>query len=95
MPYWHGVFSFGAVAGALAGALAASLGLPLAVQLPAVSLALAVAMWLATGRYLPDAGLHPAAPKKSEQFFDEQQVLASDGGIFSALRRDRVRYRRR
>jgi MFS family permease len=87
MPYWHGVFSFGAVAGALAGALAASLGLPLAVQLPAVSLALAVAMWLATGKYLPDAGLHPAAPKKSEQFFDEPQVLASDGGIFSALRR--------
>ena len=39
------------------------------------------------GKYLPDAGLHPAAPKKSEQFFDEPQVLASDGGIFSALRR--------
>ena len=37
MPYWHGLFSFGAVAGALAGALAASLGLPLAWQLPGVS----------------------------------------------------------
>ncbi|MGC2578292.1 MAG: MFS transporter, partial [Terrimicrobiaceae bacterium] len=28
MPFWHGIFSLGAVAGALAGALAASLGLP-------------------------------------------------------------------
>ena len=43
MPFWHGLFSFGGVAGALAGALAASLGLPLSWQLSTVSLLLLVA----------------------------------------------------
>ena len=62
MPYWHGLFSLGAVAGALAGALAASLALPLAWQLPGVSAALMVAMWLATARYISDAGSTPRRP---------------------------------
>lgn len=42
MPYWHGLFSLGAVAGAMAGALAASVGLPLAWQFPVVSAILMV-----------------------------------------------------
>ena len=73
-------FSFGAVAGALAGALASSLGLPLAWQLPGVSVLLMVAMWLATARYIPDAGLHPAGPQEQldEPIFNEPQLLASD-----------------
>jgi MFS family permease len=79
MPFWHGIFSLGAVAGALAGALAASLGLPVAWQLPVVSLILAVAMWLATGLYIPDAGLHPANQEPIDRpIFDEPQVIASD-----------------
>ncbi|MGA7392291.1 MAG: MFS transporter, partial [Terrimicrobiaceae bacterium] len=87
MPFWHGIFSLGAVAGALAGALAASLGLPVAWQLPVVSLILAVAMWLATGLYIPDAGLHPANQEPiDEPIFDEPQVIASDQGALSALR---------
>ena len=92
MPYWHGLFSFGAVAGALAGALAASLGLPLAWQLPVVSVALAVAMWFATACYLPDAGLHPAATQEpiDEPIFDEPQVLASDHAAIAALRRSPI-----
>jgi MFS family permease len=87
MPFWHGIFSLGAVAGALAGALAASLGLPVAWQLPVVSLILAVAMWLATGLYIPDAGLHPANQEPiDEPIFDEPQVIASDQGALAALR---------
>ena len=79
MPYWHGLFSLGAVAGALAGALAASLALPLAWQLPGVSAALMVAMWLATARYISDAGLHPGAQEsRDEPIFDEPQVFAAD-----------------
>jgi len=80
MPYWHGLFSLGAVAGALAGALAASLGLPLAWQLPGVSAVLMVAMWFATARYISDAGLHPSAIQEQldEPIFDEPQVLAAD-----------------
>ena len=76
MPYWHGLFSLGAVCGALAGTLAASIGLPIAWQLPGVSVVLMVAMWLATTRYIPDAGLHSSA--SSEPIFDEPQVLALD-----------------
>ncbi|HEY5707264.1 MAG TPA: MFS transporter [Terrimicrobiaceae bacterium] len=78
MPYWHGLFSLGAVFGALAGALAASLGLALAWQLPAVSVALMAAMWLATAFYVPDSQLHLAATKDQldEPVFDEPQVLA-------------------
>ena len=76
MPYWHGLFSLGAVSGALAGALAASIGLPIAWQLPGVSVVLMIAMWLATTRYIPDAGLHSSA--SSEPIFDEPQVLALD-----------------
>jgi MFS family permease len=92
MPYWHGLFSLGAVAGALAGALAASVALPLAWQLVGVSAALAVAMWFATTRYLPDAGLHPASSEESvgEPLFDEPQVLASERGLFAALRRSSI-----
>jgi MFS family permease len=48
MPYWHGLFSVGAVVGALAGAFAASLRLPIAWQLLGVSAVFAVAMGLAT-----------------------------------------------
>jgi MFS family permease len=91
MPYWHGLFSFGAVAGALAGALAASLGLPLAWQLAGVSAVLTVAMWSATARYLPDAGLHPDAQQTpDEPIFDEPQVLATERGLVAALRRSPI-----
>jgi MFS family permease len=45
MPFWHGLFSLGAVSGALAGALAASTGLPIAWQLPGVSMLWMVALW--------------------------------------------------
>ena len=80
MPYWHGLFSLGAVCGALAGALAASIGLPIAWQLPGVSVVLMVAMWLSTTRYIPDAGLHSSASSEpiEEPIFDEPQVLALD-----------------
>ena len=47
MPYWHGLFSVGAVGGAFAGALAASIGVPITWQLLTVSGVLMVAMWLA------------------------------------------------
>ena len=79
MPYWHGLFSVGAVVGALAGAFAASLRLPIAWQLPGVSAVFAVAMGLATTRYLPDAGLHPSTGSEpvKEPIFDEPQALAS------------------
>lgn len=79
MPYWHGLFSVGAVVGALAGAFAASLRLPIAWQLLGVSAVFAVAMGLATTRYLPDAGLHPSAGSEpvKEPIFDEPQALAS------------------
>jgi len=92
MPYWHGLFSFGAVAGALAGALAASLGLPLAWQLPGVSVVLMVAMWFATARYIPDAGLHPAGIQEQlhEPLFDEPQVLASDHPPVAELQRSAI-----
>jgi MFS family permease len=88
MPYWHGLFSLGAVAGALAGALAASLGLPLGWQLPVVSALLMAVMWFATSRYLPDAGLHPAATQEpiEEPIFDEPQVLACDREAISRAR---------
>jgi len=38
-----------------------------------------VAMWFATTRYIPDAGLHPSAGSEAveEPIFDEPQVLAS------------------
>ena len=92
MPYWHGLFSFGAVAGALAGALAASLGLPLAWQLPGVLVVLMVAMWLATARYIPDAGLHPAGTQEQldEPVFDEPQLLASDRPPVAELQRSAI-----
>ena len=92
MPYWHGLFSFGAVAGALAGALAASLGLPLAWQLPGVSVVLMVAMWFATARYIPDAGLHPDGTQEQldEPIFDEPQVLASDRPPVAELQRSAI-----
>ena len=80
MPFWHGLFSVGGVAGAMAGALTASLGLPLSWQLSTVSLLLLVAMWLATAFYVPDAKLHPAASKaqQEEPIFDEPQLLACE-----------------
>ena len=79
------------MAGALAGALAASLGLPLAWQLAGVSAVLAVAMWSATARYLPDAGLHPDAQQTpDEPIFDEPQVLATERGLVAALRRSPI-----
>jgi MFS family permease len=79
MPHWHGLFSVGAVAGALAGAFAASVGLLIAWQLLSVSGVLAVAMCLATTRFIPDAGLHSSAEPESvkEPIFDEPQALAS------------------
>ena len=80
MPFWHGLFSLGGVAGALAGALAASLGLPLSWQLSTVSLLLLVAMWMATGFYVPDAKSHPPATEaqQKEPIFDEPQLLARE-----------------
>jgi MFS family permease len=92
MPSWHGIFSLGAVAGALAGAFAASLGLPIAWQLPVVSIVLALAMFLATVRYIPDVGAHPAATQEpiDEPMFDEPQVIASDQGALAALRRSSI-----
>jgi MFS family permease len=80
MPYWHGLFSLGAVAGALAGALAASLGLALGWQLPTVSVVLMGAMWLATAFYVPDTRLQLAATRGQldDPIFDEPQVLASE-----------------
>jgi hypothetical protein len=79
MPYWHGFFPVGAVSGALAGAFAASIGLPIAWQLLGVSGFLAVAMCLATTRFIPDAGLHSSAGSEpvEEPIFDEPQALAS------------------
>ena len=61
MPYWHGIFSIGAVAGALCGSLAASIGLPLAWHLPSVSLVLLAIMWVATTRYVHDGIPHSSA----------------------------------
>ncbi len=92
MTYWHGIFSLGAVAGALIGALAASIGLLLAWQLPGVSLVLMIAMWLATQRYIPDAGLRPvAAPEQfDEPIFDEPQVHASDRASNTKGRRSAI-----
>jgi MFS family permease len=89
MPYWHGLFSLGAVVGAVAGALAAAQGLPLAWQLLLVSAVLTAAMWLATARYLPDAGLHPAGTQEAidESIFDEPQVVACDSQAISAVRK--------
>jgi MFS family permease len=89
MPYWHGLFSLGAVSGALAGALAASVGLPIAWQLLGVSVVLMVAMWLATTRYIPDAGLHPSTRPEpvEEPIFDEPQAFASDRSAAGQLRR--------
>jgi MFS family permease len=80
MPYWHGLFSLGAVSRALAGALGASIGLPIAWQLPGVSVVLIIVMWLATTRYIPDAGLHSGTSSEAieEPIFDEPQVLALD-----------------
>ena len=92
MPYWHGLFSLGAVGGALAGALAASLGLALAWQLPTVSAILMAAMWLATAHYIPDAGLHSGATKQQldEPMFDEPQVLATDRQPVANLQRSSI-----
>ena len=80
MPFWHGLFSVGGVAGAMAGALAASIGLPLAWQLSTVSLVLLAAMWLATALYVPDAKSHPAATEaqQKEPIFDEPQLLSCE-----------------
>ena len=92
MPYWHGLFSLGAVTGALAGALAASLGLPLAWQLPAVSVVLMVAMWFATVRYIPDAGSRPGALQEPlyEPIFDEPQAIASNRTPAAELKRSGI-----
>jgi MFS family permease len=92
MSFWHGLFSLGAVSGALAGALAASTGLPIAWQLPGVSMLLMVALWWATRRYIPDAGLHPSARSEQveEPIFDEPQVLASDRSPANQLWRSAV-----
>ena len=92
MPFWHGLFSLGAVSGALAGALAASTGLPIAWQLPGVSMLWMVALWWAITRYIPDAGLHPSARSEQveEPIFDEPQVLASDRSPANQLWRSAV-----
>jgi MFS family permease len=89
MPFWHGLFSLGAVSGALAGALAASVGLPIAWQLLGVSVVLMVAMSLATTRYIPDADLHPSTRPEpvEEPIFDEPQAFASDRSAAGQLRR--------
>src|SRR5262249_16818501 len=89
MPFWHGLFSLGAVSGALAGALAASVGSPIAWQLLGVSVVLMVAMWRATTHYIPDAGLHPSAGAEpaNDPIFDEPQVLASDYSPANQVRR--------
>ena len=92
MPYWHGLFSLGAVAGAMAGALAASVGLSLAWQFPVVSAVLMVAMWWATAFYIPDAGLHSGATEKQpeEPVFDESQVLATERQAVAAPQRSSI-----
>ena len=89
MPYWHGLFSVGAVSGALAGAFAASVGLPIAWQLLSVSGFFAVAMCLATTRFIPDAGLHPSPGSEpiEEAIFDEPQALASARSLAGQRRR--------
>src|SRR5262249_57806171 len=48
-----------------------------------------VAVWWATTRYIPDAGLHPSAGAEpvSEPIFDEPQVLASDYSPTNQVRR--------
>jgi MFS family permease len=92
MPYWHGLFSLGAVAGAMAGALAASVGLSLAWQFPVVSAVLMVAMWWATAFYIPDAGLHSGAREEQpeEPVFDESQVLATECQAVAAPQRSSI-----
>jgi MFS family permease len=92
MPYWHGLFSLGAVAGAMAGALAASVGLSLAWQFPVVSAVLMVAMWWATAFYIPDAGLHSGASEEQpeEPVFDESQVLATERQAVAAPQRSSI-----
>jgi MFS family permease len=89
MPYWHALFSLGAVSGALAGAFAASISLSLAWQFLGVSAVLMIAMWLANNRYIPDAGLHPAATSEAieEPIFDEPQAFASDRQAAAQSRR--------
>src|SRR6201987_606135 len=80
MPYWHALFSLGAVSGALAGAFAASIGLSLAWQFLGVSAVLIFEMGLANTRYFPAAALHPAATSEAikDPIFDEPQAFASD-----------------
>lgn len=57
MPYWHGIFSVGAVSGSLCGWFCAGVGVPLSWQLPIVSAVLLVVMGIATTQYLQDRTL--------------------------------------
>ena len=82
MPYWHGIFSIGAVSGALGGSVAASIGLPLGWQLPSVSMVLMGVMWLATTHYVRDRILHSnAAESVKEPIFDEPQAFAQGASV--------------
>ena len=57
MPYWHGLFSIGAVVGAVAAAFAAFIKLAIGWQFLTVSALWAVVIHLATIRFIPDANL--------------------------------------
>ena len=67
------------VARGACGLFRSSIGLPIAWQFLGVSGFLAVAMCLATTRFIPDAGLHSSAGSElvEEPIFDEPQALAS------------------
>ena len=60
--------------------------------LPGVSVVLMVAMWLATARYIPDAGLQPAGTQEqlAEPIFDDPQLLASDRPPVAELQRSPI-----
>ena len=79
MPFWHGLFSVGGVAGAMAGALAASLGLPLSGFTDSIaSLAggdVAGDSLLRAGRKIASGGKRA---QQEEPIFDEPQLLACE-----------------
>jgi len=80
MPYWHGIFSIGGVAGSLCGWFCAGAGVPLSWQLPMVSAVLLVVMGLATTHYLQDrirASSVPTKPSKEPVGRRSENRLAS------------------
>jgi MFS family permease len=79
MPFWHGLFSFGAAAGALAGALAVSLHISLAWQMLVVSLVLHIVIWIATRDFVVDSGVDLSGRDAGviEPIFDEPEAFVS------------------